>query len=204
MSIRSALKSSASRFAHLAASQPQKKAATEPAEEGEAVKKKDPPESENDGAKAAETKVPEDTVVDEDDDDDEDSDTLDDEDLDEELDAKKKAKAAGHGGALKAAARAERRRCAAILGSKHAKGRVAMACELAFDPKTTLSAEHAVRILAAAPQEQPVGTFAAAMAAQPKPDIGQDSARTAVEAPGRRLVANAKARAEAGGKGRAV
>jgi hypothetical protein len=195
MNIKSALKSSASRFAHLGGAQV-KTGAAKPKDKD---KETDPPMPAADGKETA-AKVPEDTVLDEDDEDDDGSDTLDDEELEEELDAKKKAKAAGHGPALKAAAKAERRRCAAILGSKHAKGRVAMACELAFDPKTTISAEHAVRILSTAPQEQSTGTFAAAMAAQPKVDIGQDPAKPKAETPGQRLIANARARALASNK----
>lgn len=74
--------------------------------------------------------------------------------------------------AARAARRRERRRCAAILGSREAAGRVPLACSLAFD--TNLSPNAARKVLAAAPREGFGGSspLSAAMRQVRSPKLG--------------------------------
>ncbi|MQX37884.1 hypothetical protein [Roseospira navarrensis] len=75
--------------------------------------------------------------------------------------------------AFAAGRRAERARCAAILGSKAAAGNVAAACELAFN--TALPAKEVVSVLATlGPSKKGAGGLAKAMASLPVPDVGSD------------------------------
>jgi len=107
----------------------------------------------------------------------------------------KKAKAAGHSGALKAVVRTEKKRCAAIFASEHAAGRIPLACELAFG--TSMTAAAAIRVLSAATPDQATNPLAAALAAQPKHDIGTDAGgRSGAESPDQKLIAAAEARAK--------
>jgi len=76
--------------------------------------------------------------------------------------------------ASRAARQQERTRCATIITSAEADGRLALACHFAFN--TGLSAKAAIASLTAAPKTQVAATtgLAAAMAAQGNPNIGSD------------------------------
>lgn len=75
--------------------------------------------------------------------------------------------------AIAAACADERQRCAAIFASPEAQGRIAMACELAFN--TELSAEAAIGIMKATPAQRS-GRLASAMATLGNPSVGSDAA----------------------------
>lgn len=127
---------------------------------------------------------------DEDEDEDEDGDDDDDQDDEDETEVKK-AKAAGFGKAIRAARRIERKRGDAIFTSKHAAGRIPMACELAF--QNTLSAKKSVALLASTPKEAAANGLKSRMDASRQPRIGNDHPETTRrETAGQSLVAAAK------------
>lgn len=83
-----------------------------------------------------------------------------------------------------AARQAERDRVAAILNHQEAQGREAMARHLAFS--TTMSAEEAAALLAAAPKtvpQQPAASspFTAAMAGVANPNVGTAASASAAD-----------------------
>ncbi|WP_439597986.1 hypothetical protein [Falsiroseomonas sp.] len=87
---------------------------------------------------------------------------------DEEEEDKPKASAAARQ-AARAATKAERARCRAIFTSKHAAGRVAAACSLAFD--TGMSAKAAISVLKTLPRES-AGTAAGGSLAERMATLG--------------------------------
>jgi hypothetical protein len=192
MTVRSTLRSTASRFLHLEGIAPaakkgaeddaEKKAKKE-AEEEEARKAKEEEDKKKAAAKAAKAAEGGEN------DDDEDDENEDDDDCD-----CKKAEAAGFGKSLDAAVRQERRRCAAIFSSEPAQGRVAMACELAFDLKSNMTAASAIRVLSASPKSQAATPLATALASQPRHDIGNGGAPKVALTPDQRLAAAAAER----------
>lgn len=194
MTTRNRLKNSAS-FMHLSTIPQNPDAAAQPAQPAAAAPDTTPDPAAGPQATAPETKVED--VRDTDGEDDDDDDDEDEDDDDEKADDEEVKKAIGGGqrAAVRAARRVERRRCAAIFGSKHAAGRVPLAAQLAFG--TNMKASAAVKVLASAAQESAANPLAAAMAALPRHNVGHGGgAQPGVETPDQKLLASAAARAK--------
>lgn len=67
----------------------------------------------------------------------------------------------------------ERERCAAIFGSKHAAGKVELACSLAFD--TSLTRKEAIAVLAKTPAAAPARGGAPASRSERNPNLADNS-----------------------------
>ena len=117
----------------------------------------DKDEDRRDASAAEDDDDEKDRAAEEDDDGDDDKDRAehdDDDEKAEEDDEEEEDKPKGSGAArqsARAATKAERARCRAIFTSKHAAGRVAAACSLAFD--TGMSAKAAIGVLRSLPRE---------------------------------------------------
>lgn len=194
-------------FAHLGRSNKtaaKPAAGTKPAKPKKAAAKaegEDDPEKKDDETAEGEVdpeKKDDDTAEGEVDPEKKDDDTVDDEDDEDEAeDDPEKEKEAAFKKGVTEGRRRERKRNAAVFASPHASGREALAATLAFT--TGMSADQIITTLQATPAGKS-GGLAAAMAAQPNPNLGGGGGPATKAGAGSALIANAEKRAVAAQK----